>query len=249
MPIISMIDRIKSQLSSRHYNKQQEAKKFNGRICPKIKKRLLKHIEWSNSCYPTNAGEGIFQVSSNGRDYIMELQSKACTCRRWQLTGIPCPHSIACYRYELIDPEEMVHKCYDLCNFSKAYAHIIMPCKDRREWQKMGGCVIKPPLYEKKLGRKAKNRRMQPEEVIAKKGGKKITRHGTIIHCSHCNNPGHNKKGCSTFKQGLPAAKPMQKQMRKRPRATFEEEEQEPTLSQVTFANISVLDISILSCG
>ena len=113
----------------------------------------------------------------------------------------------------------------------------------------MGGCVIKPPLYEKKLGRKAKNRRMQPEEVIAKKGGKKITRHGTIIHCSHCNNPGHNKKGCSAFKQGLPAAKPMQKQMRKRPRATFEEEEQEPTLSQVTFAKISVLDISILACG
>ena len=134
MPIISMIDRIKSQLSSRHYNKQQEAKKFNGRICPKIKKRLLKHIEWSNSCYPTNAGEGIFQVSSHGREYIVELQFKACTCRRWQLTGIPCPHSIACYRDELIDPEEMVHKCYDLCNFSKAYAYIIMPCKDRREW-------------------------------------------------------------------------------------------------------------------
>ena len=134
LPIISMIDRIKSQLSSRHYNKQQEAKKFNGRICPKIKKRLLKHIEWSNSCYPTNAGEGIFQVSSHGREYIVELQFKACTCRRWQLTGIPCPHSIACYRDELIDPEEMVHKCYDLCNFSKPYAHIIMPCKDRREW-------------------------------------------------------------------------------------------------------------------
>uniref|UniRef100_A0A8R7TKG4 SWIM-type domain-containing protein n=1 Tax=Triticum urartu TaxID=4572 RepID=A0A8R7TKG4_TRIUA len=227
-----MIDKIKSQLSSRHYSKQQEIKKWDGPICPKIKKRLLKHIEWSSNCYPTNAGEGIFLVTSHGRDYIVELQMKACTCRRWQLTGIPCPHSISCYRDELIDPEEMVHKCYALCNFSKAYARIIMPCKDKREWQKMGGCLIKPPLYENKRGRKAKNRRMQPEEVIARQGGKKITRHGTIIHRSHCNNPEHNKKGCSAFKQGLPAAKPMQKQMRKRSRTTFEEEDPQPTMSR-----------------
>jgi hypothetical protein len=48
-----------------------------------------------------------------------------------------------------------------------------------------------------------KSRRKQPYEVAAR-GGSKITRHGVIIHCAHCSEAGHNRKGCSLWKASLP---------------------------------------------
>ncbi|KAM0845257.1 hypothetical protein ACQ4PT_056501 [Festuca glaucescens] len=36
-------------------------------------------------------------------------------------------------------------------------------------------------------------------------GGKRMSRHGVIMHCSHCGRPDHNRNGCYWFKNGLPA--------------------------------------------
>ena len=54
-----------------------------------------------------------------------------------------------------------------------------------------------------KVGRPQKNRRQQPEEKEGKKGEKKISKHGTIQHCSYCGKQGHNRGGCTDCKLGL----------------------------------------------
>jgi hypothetical protein len=101
--------------------------------------------------------------------------------------------------------EEMVHSCYSIESFCKAYGNIIVPCRDKKEWQKMNGSPIKPPLYVKKVGRPPKSRRKQPYEADSKKGGKKMSTHGVVIHCKHCGKSGHNKGGYSDAKAGLPS--------------------------------------------
>jgi hypothetical protein len=45
--------------------------------------------------------------------------------------------------------------------------------------------------------------RKAPHEVDARGGGKKMTRHGVIVHCSYCGLPDHNKSGCKWLKAGL----------------------------------------------
>ena len=57
-----MIDRIKGQLTSRMVAKSEEMLKWNSPICPKIKKRLDKNTELSNTCYAELAGDGIYSV-------------------------------------------------------------------------------------------------------------------------------------------------------------------------------------------
>ena len=51
LPILSMLQRIKGQLMSRHYNKQKEIhEKWAGMlICPKIKKKLARHADMPNT--------------------------------------------------------------------------------------------------------------------------------------------------------------------------------------------------------
>lgn len=227
-----MIDRIKTQLMTRIYNKQKEMEKWSGHICPKIMKKVEKSTELANECFVSPAGEGIFEVASKGTQYIVDLKVKSCTCRRWDLSGIPCSHAIACMREDRIAPEDMVHSCYSIESFSKAYGNIIVPCHDNKEWRKMNGCPIQPPLYVKKVGRPPKNRRKQPYEAESKKGGKKMSRHGAVIHCSHCGKPGHNKGGCTDAKAGLPPREEVSKRTGALPDIANEDE---PSITQVSY--------------
>lgn len=85
----------------------------------------------------------------------------------------------------------------------KAYGNIVYPCRDKTEWERMNGPVVLAPLFKKHVGRPTKSRRKAPHEVDAR-GGKKMTRHGVIMHCSYCGLPDHKKSGCKWLKSGLP---------------------------------------------
>lgn len=63
---------------------------------------------------------------------------------------------------------------------------------------------VEPPIYTKQVGRPCKSRIKVPGEVVYSNGGKKISRHGVIMHCNYCGEPDHNIKGCKYLKAGLP---------------------------------------------
>ena len=172
---------------TRYYTKNQETDEIAGSVCPKIRKKLVKFEDLSNMYFPSPAGEGKFKVGK----YIVNVLKPECSCRRWQLTGIPCHHGIACLRHERRSAESVVHPCYIIASFKLAYGEVIMPCRDEREWQKMNGCPVLPPVYTKTVGRPPTKRRKAPEE----KNGK-VTRHGILQHCSVCNSIFHNKRKC-----------------------------------------------------
>ena len=71
--------------------------------------------------------------------------------------------------------------------------------------EKTNQCEIKPPFFEKKVGRPTnKSRRKQMYELKTKNVGRKVTKHGMIITCSYCHVDGHNIAGCSLKKAGIP---------------------------------------------
>jgi hypothetical protein len=56
-----------------------------------------------------------------------------------------------------------------------------------------GRLTILPPSYKKHVGRPRKYRIKALGEVDCRGGGKRMSRHGVIIHCSHCDGPDHKK--------------------------------------------------------
>jgi hypothetical protein len=207
-----MIERINQQLMTRIVNKQGEGDKWAGPVCPKVAAKLSKFTDLSSECFVLPVGSGVFNVKFRGNEYIVELLHNSCTCRRWDLSGIPCHHAIACMRHERIIPTDKVHPAYLVQRFRRAYAYNIMPCRDKSEWDNVVNCPkVDPPHYEKKVGRPKKNRRKQPEEIQSKKGGAVMTKHGVVIQCSHCGKRGHNKGGCEWNKAGLPPKKEVRK--------------------------------------
>ncbi|WVZ81107.1 LOW QUALITY PROTEIN: hypothetical protein U9M48_028523 [Paspalum notatum var. saurae] len=194
MPILSMFERIKSQLMARHFNKAKELADEMWLCLSKDK--LNKAAEYANICYALPSGQGVFQVLVKEYQHIVDIKAQTCDCRRWQLTGIPCSHAISCLWHERIPPESVLPICYSVEAYNCAYGNNIWPCKDKREWEHVQGLEILPPIYEKKPGRPPKSRRKQPHEVQGKHGPK-LSKHGVVIHCKHCGEANHNSKGSS----------------------------------------------------
>ena len=122
LPILSMLERIKCQLMTRHYNKQQElGKDIQGAFCPKIRKKVAKNAEFANMCFASPSGQGVFQVQIKDYQHIVDINARTCDCRRWQLTGVPCCHAISCLRSERIQPESVLANCYSMEAFKNTY--------------------------------------------------------------------------------------------------------------------------------
>ncbi|XP_062089370.1 uncharacterized protein LOC133795917 [Humulus lupulus] len=95
-PIITLLEKIRYWLMSRFFNKRESLKKW---IHP-VGKRILQVVEKNKSiaknCLTTRAATYQFQVDCpNNESFDVDLQKRTCSCRRFQLTGIPCGHALA----------------------------------------------------------------------------------------------------------------------------------------------------------
>ena len=73
LPILSMLERIKCQLMTRHYNKQQEiGEDIQGAFCPKNRKKVARNAEFANMCFASPSGQGVFQVHIKDYQHIVD---------------------------------------------------------------------------------------------------------------------------------------------------------------------------------
>ena len=191
-----MLDTIFYKMMQRIETKKREALKWPGTVCPKILKKLDKFTEWSVGAFVQLSADGLYHVRTSEieKEYTVDIKKKICDCRRWQLSGIPCHHAIACCRFDRIEVESLVHSCYKIESYMQAYGYNLVPLRAQAYWQKMNGVHVFPPLYTKVMGRPKTNRKKSPEEK-EKKGNTVVTRHGITMHCGICGKADHNKKG------------------------------------------------------
>lgn len=81
MPILSMFEKIKCQLMTRHFNKKEELpNEFNGAFCPKIRNKVAKNAEFANICYAIPSGQGVFQIFVRDYQHIIDIKANTCDC-------------------------------------------------------------------------------------------------------------------------------------------------------------------------
>jgi nucleoside-triphosphatase THEP1 len=79
LAILSMLERIKAQIMTRIHNKQKEEMKWTGLICPKIKKKVDRNVDFANNCFVDGAGDGLSSVAeihgATPTTYIVDLKT------------------------------------------------------------------------------------------------------------------------------------------------------------------------------
>ena len=126
------------------------------------------------------------------------MKRKQCSCRLWQLKGIPCAHVIATMHYKGWNVESFVDHWYQWETYLKAYDKYIQPMTNINMWSRSTRPPIEPPEITLMPGRPGKNRKKAKDETVKKKF-EKATRQERKMTCSVCKCIGHNKKGCLTL--------------------------------------------------
>ena len=79
--------------------------------------------------------------------HAVDLAARTCTCRRWDISGIPCQHAIAAIDAKEQDPALYVDECYSQEKYFLAYAHIIHPIAGEDYWPHKDA-PLQPPPYK-----------------------------------------------------------------------------------------------------
>jgi hypothetical protein len=116
-PIISMLEGLKFYLTNRIVRLRDYMLRYEGDICPAIVKILDKCKKDADKWTPHWHGDrdyANFFVSNGVDTFVVDLVKMTCACRKWELTGIPCPHSITCMWWNNQNPDEYVAHWYKL---------------------------------------------------------------------------------------------------------------------------------------
>lgn len=204
-PVLSMFEWIRRTLMKRFVTKRQGMLDYVGKFTPKATKLIaLSKDEATRYCVPYWGGGETFEVDHFGHTYIVNLDARSCGCRKWDLTGIPCPHAICCILKDRRNIEDYVDNCYTKDKYLAAYSHIIKAMPGEDNWEKAAQIPPLPPRYVVQPGRPRKKRRREAGEKATKK-----IRIGGTRSCTNCGQQGHYKNKC---KNGRKAASPAREQ-------------------------------------
>ncbi|GJT78872.1 crooked neck-like protein 1 [Tanacetum coccineum] len=203
-PAITLLEYIREYCMKGIVNVQGVIDKCTGpltltatRIMESIKKEAhLMKVQWN--------GSNKYQVLGLFSDQcIVDVVSMTCSCRKWELKGVPCKHAVAaCWNMGLNDraappPETWVNPCYWLSTWNETYSYKIQPICGTNYWEK-STCptTLLSPKHYVQVGRpKKKRKRSKHEDEPFVKDGK-LSRKGRTITCQSCGNIGHNKATC-----------------------------------------------------
>ncbi|KAK1314179.1 hypothetical protein QJS10_CPA06g00735 [Acorus calamus] len=134
-------------------------------------------------------GDYIAEVVGPHFTVVVNLEERTCTCKMWQISGMPCVHVTAFVsRVRGLDVIDFVDTYFSIEKFRATYADTVKPMSSKDMWEKVDlPFIVGPPKTIRPRGRPKKKRIRDPNE---KKRRHKYTRcKGFGHHRSSCKNP------------------------------------------------------------
>ena len=96
--------------------------KVTDTICPRIRSKLEEVKYNSRLCLVKPAVGDKFQVALGTDKFVVDLNTWICSCRTWQLSGIPCLHACASIHFLNRDPAEYVNSYSSVERYISTYS-------------------------------------------------------------------------------------------------------------------------------
>ncbi|KAL2245996.1 UNVERIFIED_CONTAM: hypothetical protein Sindi_2867800, partial [Sesamum indicum] len=134
----------------------------------------------AGDCIPIKSTDFHYEISCyDDSKYTVDLGKQSCSCRKWDLCGIPCKHAMSAICSQVKKPEDYVDKCYWVQTFNKVYEHAIFPVNGPHLWKKSTLEPPIPPNPGRSVGRPSKARRLEPDEPVRKQRKRRPTKNTT----------------------------------------------------------------------
>ncbi|XP_075084753.1 uncharacterized protein LOC107789801 [Nicotiana tabacum] len=137
---------------------------------------------------PSN--EYLHTVNDEGRHYTVCRLKRKCSCGRFQVNELPCPHAWTVLKSKFLMPEDYCSDYYKSKSVVMTYEVLVYPLPNQNEWNipaHISEEVVLPPKWKRSPGRPKKKRDKSFSELLQKKN-----QHS----CSTYGQRGHNKSTC-----------------------------------------------------
>ena len=120
-------------------------------ICAKVMKRLHKEKLATNRWLACWARPTQFEVKNGLQSFTVDLAIAHCSCKKWNITSIPCAHVISCIFFNRQDAKQYVPPCYHVSTYSACYEPIITPINGQNMWRPSDVTPVQPLSKEDHL--------------------------------------------------------------------------------------------------
>ncbi|XP_050233534.1 uncharacterized protein LOC126682022 [Mercurialis annua] len=223
-PIITLLEEIRKKVMTRIAEYKKFTSTWQGDFSPDCLATFESNFLLSTDCEVIYNGDDSYEVSHGDDQHTVVVKQKACTCRLWDISGVPCSHAIAAIYHAGGNPLEYICNCFNKRMFENAYHFALQPVRGVKFWHCDQYQPIEPPPFKKPPGRPKKNRvrdKSEPKKNTVRDKSEpqrpttsqKLGRAGGRVTCGLCKGVGHNKKTCknkndspSTMENEGPAA-------------------------------------------
>ncbi|XP_056862466.1 uncharacterized protein LOC130510139 [Raphanus sativus] len=198
MPLVEMLETMRRLAMKRIDLRKKIVKNYKGKFSLKVTKMIASETKYRKYCKSLPGPTGEFEVTEDGIRYAVDMREKTCSCRRWDLTGIPCRHALRVVLDEkkTYKTDNLVSDWYLTSKWQHQYSDSIRPVRGIKFWVPCGDSTIQAPPRDISKGRKKKPQQRIKGVNESPKKGKKVTGHNRVMHCSRCGFPKHNSSKC-----------------------------------------------------
>ncbi|XP_015081203.1 uncharacterized protein LOC107024736 [Solanum pennellii] len=191
LPVYDFLEEVRQMFARWNLKNHTSASHTFTTLCGRPQEMLVANEEASLRMKVVTSNNYVFSVHHEGRTYIVCLENKTCTCKRFQIDEIPCSHAWAVLKKKHFDVGPYCSDVYKPSNLLNTYSIPIRPLPDQKEWNVPGYIkdqIVQPPNHKKLPGRPSKKYR---DKTYSELYGKKRKN-----SCSTCGFKGHNRRSC-----------------------------------------------------
>ena len=123
------------------------------------------------------------------RDARVHYINHICSCKKWQLSGLPCGHAIAvAAKLNCTDSSHLACAYFTVNNLKATYAPVVYPVGPQQTWVSPDWplMTVRPPVIKKGPGKPKQHNR-----IPSRGEGSNLKR------CSRCQAYGHSRNQCT----------------------------------------------------
>ncbi|XP_020593464.1 uncharacterized protein LOC110033740, partial [Phalaenopsis equestris] len=166
--IILILDAIQSKMMEVIRLRREISNTWVGQLTPSMEQKLQKEVVKSRKLSVLCSSDTVFEVRGN-TIYVVNTGDWVCSCRRWQLSGLPCPHAVAvCNRID--------RSVYDFCLgyfridcYRATYGESINPIPDIANINFNAANLFVPPPRRTPV--RPRRKRFNPNKLVTVGGG------------------------------------------------------------------------------
>ena len=191
LPITQMVDVLRGKIMELIYSRRIDSSQWITKLTPSKEEKLQKDTSTARSLQVLLSHGRTFEVRGESID-IVDIDHWDCSCKEWQLSGLPCCHAIAVFDWIGRSPYDYCSRYFTVESYRLAYAESIQPVPNvdrpvKMESAAQAGIIVTPPPTKRPPGR-PKMKQAGSIETIKRQ-----------LQCSKCKGLGHNKKTCKDF--------------------------------------------------